>query len=134
MSIGGQAALDEKYDRRRDYQAYAEGDMVEDESLMSPTGMNEAAMGTAEADMEMMAEEDAEFGDMDGVVDTSNLSPEEENKICDIFCCVKQKFSKLTRGDTLAVWYDIQLDNLVEINSLSEITGHKISYRYCNQP
>jgi len=83
MSIGGQAALDEKYDRRRDYQAYAEGDMVEDESLMSPTGMNEAAMGTAEADMEMMAEEDAEFGDMDGVVDTSNLSPEEEKVVDD---------------------------------------------------
>jgi len=82
MSIGGQAALDEKYDRRRDYQAYAEGDMVEDESLMSPTGMNEAAMGTAEADMEMMAEEDAEFGDMDSVVDTSALS-EDEEKILD---------------------------------------------------
>ena len=81
MSIGGQAALDEKYDRRRDYQAYAEGDMVEDESLMSPAGMNEAAMGTAEANMEMMAEEDAEFGDMDSVVDTSALS-EEEEKVC----------------------------------------------------
>ena len=37
MSIGGQAGIEnEKYDRRRDYQAYAEGDMVEDESLMSP--------------------------------------------------------------------------------------------------
>ena len=83
MSIGGQAALGEKYDRRRDYQAYAEGDIVEDESLMSPTGMNETAMGTAEADMEMMAEEDAEFGDMDGVVDTSNLSPEEEKVVDD---------------------------------------------------
>ena len=83
MSIGGQAALGEKYDRRRDYQAYAEGDMVEDESLMSPTGMNEATMGTAEADMEMMAEEDAEFGDMDSIVDTSNLSPEEEKVVDD---------------------------------------------------
>ncbi len=52
MSIGGQAALDEKYDRRRDYQAYAEGDMVEDESLMSPAGMNERDIGVAEANME----------------------------------------------------------------------------------
>ena len=83
MSIGGQAALDEKYDRRRDYQAYAEGDMVEDESLMSPKGMNEASMGTAEADMEMMAEEDAEFGDMDSVVDTSALSEDEEKVVDD---------------------------------------------------
>ena len=31
MSIGGEAATSERYDRRRDYQAYAEGDMVEDE-------------------------------------------------------------------------------------------------------
>ena len=83
MSIGGQAALSEKYDRRGDYQAYAEGDMVEDESLMRPTGMNESAMGTAEADMEMMAEEDAEFGDMDAVVDTSALSEEEEKVVDD---------------------------------------------------
>jgi hypothetical protein len=83
MSIGGQAALGEKYDRRRDYQAYAEGDMVEDESLMSPAGMNETAMGTAEADMEMMAEEDAEFGDMDSVVDTSALSEDEEKVLDD---------------------------------------------------
>jgi len=79
MSIGGQAALDEKYDRRRDYQAYAEGDMVEDESLMSPPEMNP----TAEADMEMMAEEDAEFGDMDSVVDTSALSEDEEKVLDD---------------------------------------------------
>ena len=28
LSIGGQAALGEKYDRRKDYQAYAEGDEV----------------------------------------------------------------------------------------------------------
>jgi len=83
MSIGGTAGTSERYDRRKDYQAYAEGDMVEDESLMSPTGMNETDMGRAEADMEMMAEEDAEFGDMDAVVDTSNLSPEEEKVVDD---------------------------------------------------
>ena len=61
MSIGGAAGTSERYDRRKDYQAYAEGDMVEDESLMTPTGMNESAMGTAEANMEMMAEEDADI-------------------------------------------------------------------------
>ena len=83
MSIGGAAGTSERYDRRKDYQAYAEGDMVEDESLMTPTGMNESAMGTAEADMEMMAEEDAEFGDMDAVVDTSALSEEEEKVVDD---------------------------------------------------
>ena len=53
MSIGGASRnYLKEYDRRKDYQAYAEGDMVEDESLMTPTGMNESAMGTAEADME----------------------------------------------------------------------------------
>ena len=83
MSIGGAAGTSERYDRRKDYQAYAEGDMVEDESLMSPTGMNETDMGKAEADMEMMAEEDAEFGDMDSVVDTSALSEEEEKVVDD---------------------------------------------------
>ena len=83
LSIGGAAGTSERYDRRKDYQAYAEGDMVEDESLMTPTGMNESAMGTAEADMEMMAEEDAEFGDMDAVVDTSALSDEEEKVVDD---------------------------------------------------
>ena len=90
LSIGGQAALGEKYDRRKDYQAYAEGDIVEEdveveEPLMAPTGMNfdtpvldEDAI--AETDMEMEAEDD--MGDMDGVLDTSMLS-EEEEKILD---------------------------------------------------
>ena len=79
MSIGGQAGLEEKYDRRREYQAYAEGDMVEDESLMTPTGMNTEDMdGIAEANMEMEAEEDMDMGDMDAVVDTSALSEDEE--------------------------------------------------------
>jgi len=31
FSIGGQAALKEKYDRRKDYKAFAEGDLVMDE-------------------------------------------------------------------------------------------------------
>jgi len=79
MSIGGEAGTSERYDRRKDYQAYAEGDMVEDESLMSPPEMNPAA----EANMEMMAEEDAEFGNMDSVVDTSALSEDEEKVVDD---------------------------------------------------
>ena len=84
MSIGGQAGLEEKYDRRREYQAYAEGDMVEDESLMTPTGMNTEEMdGIAEANMEMEAEEDMDMGDMDAVVDTSALSEEEEKVVDD---------------------------------------------------
>ena len=77
MSIGGQAGLSEKYDRRRDYQAYAEGDMVEDESLMSPPDMNPMT----ETNMEMEAEDD--MGDMDGVVDTSALSEDEEKVVDD---------------------------------------------------
>jgi len=84
MSIGGQAGLEEKYDRRKDYQAYAEGDMVEDESLMTPTGMNTEEMdGIAEANMEMEAEDNMDMGDMDAVVDTSALSEEEEKVVDD---------------------------------------------------
>ena len=79
MSIGGEAGTSERYDRRKDYQAYAEGDMVEDESLMTPTGMSTEDMdGIAEANMEMEAEEDMDMGDMDAVVDTSALSEDEE--------------------------------------------------------
>ena len=84
MSIGGEAATSERYDRRRDYQAYAEGDMVEDESLMTPTGMNTEEMdGIAEANMEMEAEDNMDMGDMDAVVDTSALSEEEEKVVDD---------------------------------------------------
>ena len=89
MALGGMIGIEKgKYDQRPDYQAYAEGDVVED--------MNEA-----ETDMEMMAEEDQgllepmgmneepmddmedeDMGDMDAVVDVSALS-EEEEKILD---------------------------------------------------
>ncbi len=89
MALGGMIGIEKgKYDQRPDYQAYAEGDVVED--------MNEA-----ETDMEMMAEdnqgllepmgmdeepmddmEDEDMGDMDAVVDVSALS-EEEEKILD---------------------------------------------------
>ena len=50
FSIGGAAALDEKYDRRKDYRAYAEGDEViaeeeiVEEPLMAPVGMEEGPM------------------------------------------------------------------------------------------
>ncbi len=70
MSIGGEAGLSEKYDRRRDYQAYQEGDVVEDETLMSPPEMN--------PNMQMDEMETEDMGDMDGIVDTSNLSEAEE--------------------------------------------------------
>ena len=84
MSIGGAAGTSERYDRRKDYQAYAEGDMVEDESLMTPTGMNTEEMdGIAEANMEMEAEDNMDMGDMDAVVDTSALSEEEEKVLDD---------------------------------------------------
>jgi hypothetical protein len=65
FSIGGQAALDEKYDRRKDYQAYAEGDEVIaeeeiiDEPLMAPPGMDLAEEDAiAETDIELAAEEE----------------------------------------------------------------------------
>ena len=84
MSIGGAAGTSERYDRRKDYQAYAEGDMVEDESLMTPTGMNTEEMdGIAEANMEMEAEDNMDMGDMDAVVDTSALSEQEEKVVDD---------------------------------------------------
>ena len=92
MALGGAVGIERgKYDQRRDYQAYAEGDIVEDED-----------MAEAETDMEMMAEEDQgllepmgmneepmdeemedeDMGDMDAIIDTSALS-EEEEKILD---------------------------------------------------
>jgi hypothetical protein len=92
MALGGAVGIERgKYDQRRDYQAYAEGDIVEDEN-----------MAEAETDMEMMAEEDQgllepmgmneepmdeemedeDMGDMDAIIDTSALS-EEEEKILD---------------------------------------------------
>ena len=82
MSIGGEAATSERYDRRRDYQAYQDGDIVEDETLMSPPDMNPMA----ETSMEMEAEDNMDMedmGDMDGVVDTSALSEEEEKVVDD---------------------------------------------------
>ena len=74
LNIGGAVRRPEE---RREYQAYAEGDMVEDESLLSPMGMEEDAI--AETDMEMTAEDEMEDDmDYDSILDTSALSEEEE--------------------------------------------------------
>ena len=88
MAIGG--AVTEKYSRQRpEYQAYAEGDVVEDEmpdedmppmeelkveeeSLLKPEGMDEMPMD----DEEDITDEDLEG--MDAIIDTSALSDEEE--------------------------------------------------------
>ena len=86
MALGGMVGVERsKYDQRPDYQAYAEGDMVEDESLLTPIGMEEEN-AMAETDMEMEAEARAEDEDitdedlegMDAIIDTSALSDEEE--------------------------------------------------------
>jgi len=69
LNIGGAVG---RRDERKDYQAYAEGDMVEDESLLAPMGMEEED-AIAETDMEMEAEEN-----YDSVLDTSALSEQEE--------------------------------------------------------
>jgi len=76
LNIGGAVGRREE---RKEYQAYAEGDMVEDESLLAPMGMEEEN-AIAETDMEMTAEDDMEDDmDYDSVLDTSMLSEEEEN-------------------------------------------------------
>jgi len=73
LSIGGSVE-----NQRKEYQAYAEGDIVEDESLLAPPGMEDDMM-VAETDMEMEAEDEME-DDMnyDSILDTSALSEEEE--------------------------------------------------------
>ena len=96
MALGGRVGVERsKYDQRQDYQAYAEGDVVED----VPT---DESIEEAETDMEMMAEEDQgllepigmneepmdedmedeDMSGMDAIIDTSSLS-EEEEKILD---------------------------------------------------
>ena len=85
-NIGGQAALEEKYDRRKDYKAFAEGDLVEEEMieepLMAPAEMQEPLIADEIADDEMVEEdaiaEDEEMMDADVILDTSALSEEEE--------------------------------------------------------
>ena len=81
LNIGGAVA------KRKDYKAYAEGDLVEDEivdeSLMVPTGMEEKPLIADEMAADTMAEEDMvsedeDMMDADAVLDTSMLSEEEE--------------------------------------------------------
>ena len=85
LSIGGEAALNEKYDRRKDYKAYAEGDEVIadeeiiEEPLMAPVGMDTEEDIIAETDMELAAEDEME--DADSILDTSMLSEEEETVV-----------------------------------------------------
>ena len=92
MAIGGVVGNESisKYNQRPDYQAYAEGDVVEDEmpdedmppmeelkveeeSLLQPMGMDDEMPMDDEEDI---SDEDLE--DMDAIIDTSALSDEEE--------------------------------------------------------
>ena len=86
-SIGGAAALDEKYDRRKDYRAYAEGDEViaeeeiVEEPLMAPVGMEEGPMPLIEDEIaadDVAMEEDIAMEDAESILDTSMLSEDEE--------------------------------------------------------
>jgi len=81
-AIGGRAALEEKYDRRRDYRAFQEGDLVEEEiveePLMAPVGMEEPLIGDEIAADDLAMEEDVAMEDAESVLDTSMLSEEEE--------------------------------------------------------
>jgi len=75
-ALGGTAALEEKYDRRKAYRAFQEGDLVEDEiveePLMAPVGMEEPLIE------DEIAADDLAMEDAESVLDTSMLSEEEE--------------------------------------------------------
>ena len=81
-SIGGSSALEEKYDKRRDYKAFQEGDLVEEEiveePLMAPVGMEEPLIEDEIAADDLAMEEDVAMEDAESVLDTSMLSEEEE--------------------------------------------------------
>ena len=84
-ALGGAAALEEKYDRRRAYKAFQEGDLVEEEiveePLMAPVGMEEGPMPLIEDEIaadDVAMEEDVAMEDAESVLDTSMLSEEEE--------------------------------------------------------
>jgi len=81
-ALGGRAALEEKYDRRRAYRAFQEGDLVEEEiveePLMAPVGMEEPLIGDEIAADDLAMEEDVAMEDAESVLDTSMLSEEEE--------------------------------------------------------
>ena len=88
LNIGGAVG---RVEERKDYQAYAEGDIVDDEavvedenllmedgSLLTPVGIEDDMM-LAETNAEMTAEDEAlDDIDADAVLDTSMLSEEEE--------------------------------------------------------
>ena len=84
-ALGGAAALEEKYDRRRAYRAFQEGDLVEEEiveePLMAPVGMEEGPLPLIEDEIaadDVAMEEDVAMEDAESVLDTSMLSEEEE--------------------------------------------------------
>jgi hypothetical protein len=97
MALGGMVGVEKgKYDQRPDYQSYAEGDIVEDESpeeempvmeemeveenesLLQPMGMEEEMPMDDEEDIS-----DEELESMDAIIDTSALSEEEEKVLDD---------------------------------------------------
>ncbi len=61
------------------------------------------------------------------------LSPDEITDICKTFSCIKSQFPKILRSDTLSVWYNVQLGDVVEETAITEIVGNRIYYRHCNQ-
>ena len=91
LALGGMVGVERsKYDQRPDYQAYAEGDIVEDEmpdedmppmqelvveeeSLLKPEGMDDEMPMDDEEDIN-----DEDLEGMDAIIDTSALSDEEE--------------------------------------------------------
>jgi len=97
MALGGMVGVEkDKYDQRPNYQSYAEGDIVEDESpeeempvmeemeaeenesLLQPMGMEEEMPMDDEEDIS-----DEELENMDAIIDTSALSEEEEKVLDD---------------------------------------------------
>ncbi len=84
-ALGGMIGVEKgKYDQRPDYQAYAEGDIVEEETMEEEVPMEmdmedsllEKPVGMDEEMEEDITDEDMEG--MDAIIDTSALSEEEE--------------------------------------------------------
>jgi len=89
LNIGGAVG---KQEERKDYKAYAEGDLVDeeiveddiiedevvDESLMAPTGLEDSLIGDEIATDEFAEEDIIDDDEADSVLDTSMLSEEEE--------------------------------------------------------
>ena len=89
LNIGGAVG---KQEERKDYKAYAEGDLVDediveddivedevvDESLMAPIGLEDSLIGDEIATDEFAEEDIIDDDEVDSVLDTSMLSEEEE--------------------------------------------------------